>query len=70
MARFNGTAVSVTNGEGITITGEQVHDEPGQPQGTKLAQFTVTGRDGLTIGFKLCRENRRRLRALIDMMDI
>lgn len=68
--RESTTVASVTNGKGVTITAEQTHDEPGKNQGQGIAHITVTDQDGVTIGFQLNRENRRRLRALIDMMDI
>lgn len=65
------TLVSVTNGEGVTITAEQTHGDVGASQGMNVAQFTVTNPEGtISIGFRANRENRRRLRALIDMMDL
>jgi len=61
---------SLVNGEGVTISLSKSHED-GSPIGTGLARVEVTTADGgNSVGFSLSKENRRRLRALIDLMDI
>jgi hypothetical protein len=58
------TFAAVTNGEGSTLSIVREHGE------TTLAKLRVEDTDGVIVEVSLNRNNRRRVRALMDMMDI
>lgn len=64
MAEENSTIATLTNGEGATICLQVEHGEK------PLAILQVTSPDGdRFVGCKLNKDNRRRLRAMLDLMD-
>jgi hypothetical protein len=58
------TVISMTNMEGSTITMSRRHGE------FTIAEVSILTIAGNQASFKLNRPNRRRMRALLDMMDL
>lgn len=60
----NGTIATLTNGEGATVTLQVEHEDK------PICIMQVTAPDGdRFVGLKLNKDNRRRLRVMLDLMD-